>query len=1143
MAKVFRLGTTGNNTLTDWSSNNTAFPYNKARRDSIKDPNGEKSSIEITSIPSPFARIDLVKNAFREVCSPSPSDNQVHLDGTSIYHKIVSDTLDVGQIFFNIDNFSNQVEIIRWDKKTEISALTNSVSPGHQCYASTLETYLAADSATYNFGANFDAIYLLNYKGGNNMLDIIGATSPATLFFSSANDLSYVDLVNGQDKPFDNELLPLYGRDPQYIKFWFYFRSIIPNFALLFPEIDTYLTMTYSAIADPSLKNSLLNPAGLVNLFGPIPIRQGDVEVNISVLGFPLLKLVDHQFQSDFEIDPNSEVILDRDIQKLPLVLPITSGKYQGLYYVKDTWGIKNMAPYCDSNDWETRSLPHDGTKYPFLTVSDFLEDTIIEIPHALNKKDYFDGNFNSSNSKLSYLLPLKNLFFEFFTIDDVIYGRNGVKMIEMKELAGNGISVTLRIPIKGNTQISYVEYSRLYFRDIKPDIMQNKGSILTGEDFTAFIMPNIRFSNLEEAYYNVGCISTYSKNYNLEFYKGQTHLANADIRSNCRNENGQEKYKCRTYTIAKEIFDYISVNVQNATGVIIPILKKQISTDSYDFAIDLGTSYTHIEYRKHNDRVINAFSYDESDNLISHVFKPSFFKDNGRLKQDDLLVENTLLKKDFLPDSIGGDSKGINRNKQSYYFPNRTVLSCANNINWEKVIYPFEFVNIPLTYDKEPSLLYNKFNFNIKWGKDKDINVISSYIDCLMLMIRNKVLLNNGKLSDTQLTWFYPTSMSPKRRSLLRNVWNDAYTKYFGAIGAMNEMTESSAPVQYYFNKIAETTDIVSIDIGGGTTDIAFASNKRVNYVTSVRFASNALFENSYSPLDITNGIIDCYKDEFGELIAGIIDLKEVFNEESNQNPVNMASFLFSLRNNVNASDINPQEIDLDSKLERDEDFKIAFILFYTSIIYHVAQVIKVKGFEMPRHLVFSGNGSNVIKIISSDVNILTKYTRLIFEEVLGREYDKPLQLIGLDQGSNPKEATCKGGLLISNIDNVGNEENIILRATGDDVVDKELEYKDVDQEYLGKTVDSVKSFFDFILNHINKKFNLDDNFGVSKASLQIAREKCNSQDIITYLKKGYEERRNEIGSDEKIDETFFFYPIKGVLNAITQSIYHSLK
>ena len=113
MSKIFRLYKDGTNTYQDWN-NSPAFPYNSTSRDTIEDPDGASARHEITSIPSPFARIDLVKNAFKEVCKVDKNTHKVDLDGKSIFHKMVSDTLDVAEIFFNIDKYNGKIEIIKW---------------------------------------------------------------------------------------------------------------------------------------------------------------------------------------------------------------------------------------------------------------------------------------------------------------------------------------------------------------------------------------------------------------------------------------------------------------------------------------------------------------------------------------------------------------------------------------------------------------------------------------------------------------------------------------------------------------------------------------------------------------------------------------------------------------------------------------------------------------------------------------------------------------------------------------------------------------------------------------------------------------------------------------------------------------------
>ena len=208
MSKVFRLYREGTTTFQGWNEN-PAFPYNSNERDTIEDPDGASAKNEITSIPSPFARIDLVKTAFKEVCRRA-SHNISELEGNTIFHKMVSDSLDVGEIFFNIDKFKDKIEIITWDPSVMIQNLKDGQNASHYYVADALQKYLVSDAKTYNFN-QLKNIYLLNYTNGPDELNIIGATSPSTLFFSGANSLEYIQDIffTNNDRPFDGDYVPL----------------------------------------------------------------------------------------------------------------------------------------------------------------------------------------------------------------------------------------------------------------------------------------------------------------------------------------------------------------------------------------------------------------------------------------------------------------------------------------------------------------------------------------------------------------------------------------------------------------------------------------------------------------------------------------------------------------------------------------------------------------------------------------------------------------------------------------------------------------------------------------------------------------------------------------------------------------------
>lgn len=1137
MSKVFRLYKEGA-AVNGWNEN-PAFPYNSNARATIADPDGASAKNEITSIPSPFARIDLVKTAFKEVCRRA-NGNLKALDGKTIFHKMVSDTLDVGEIFFNIDKLGDKVEIITCDCAAVLQNLKSDGNASHYYVADSLDKFLLSDAGTYNFD-KMNNLYLLNYTNGLDVLNIIGATSPATLFFCGANKLDYINDIffADNDKPFDDEYQPLYKRDFEYLKAWWVLSKTNPNFSSLFPEIDEYLQLTFKAITDMSKKGQLKAITAELTLsdFSTIDVKSNGLTDQVEVLGMNLLKKKSGVMNStsEFTIKPAFD-----ELTELPLVLPVEAGnKYAALNYVCGAWGKSNKAPYIDMEDVTKRHLPFDGSKFAYLTISDILEDTIVKVPHALNKQYFFDGNLDESREMETFLLPIKPLYFKYFSVDDLQSKMpDGKSAFEMQSIAGGSVNVVIRIPIIGNDQISYIEYERMYYtgRHANVSAEENDGG-MASFDFTGLVMPCVKFQDDAEALYTVSCVSTFSNQFGFKFYKGETAIQNVPV--DCRNkQKGLYDYKAETYTVGHSNFDFIQVsNPMGVKSILVPMFPEHQSLDAFEFAVDLGTSNTHIEFKKAGDNTSTPFLITDSEPMRTTFFVPTYREVEGKLMIADLHLkpENDLMDADYIPAQVGDNS--------DFSFPTRTTLSYAKAMDWSQVQRTFGLLNFNLTYNKRSSLKYNAAPLvNIKWSNESNAQAaMQAFIRNVMVLIRNKVVANNGNLSQSKITWFYPNSMSPRRLAQLREAWNQAYIELFNHDGVTNNVSESVAPIQYYFKRFATATNLVNVDIGGGTTDIAFSTGGHVDYITSFKFAANSLFEDSFSPINPNNGIIDYFKGEILELLSSKSesDLNELVNifKDNDGHPSDMASFLFSLKGNSATKGLAQEKIDFNKVLQNDEKFKIVFIVFYSAIIYHIAQIVKVKGGNVPRHIAFSGNGSKILSVLSSDKSILSRYTKVIFEKVLGHKVDTALEILGLEGGANPKEATCKGGLVASA--DLGEAPDIlVLKDSFGSLLSPADTYLSVTDSFKQEVIDGVKHFFNLILNEIPSVFNLNDNFGVDDDSLEIARQTY-ADDLETYLDKGIALSVEESGSVKNpIEDALLFYPIKGFIQTLSSNI-----
>lgn len=1100
MTKTLRLQQQGANILRAWDS---SAKYSTNAINQIDDPNGASAEKPITSIPSPFAQMDLVKTSFEEASK--------NLDGNTIYNKIVSDSLDVAQIFFEYENLKEYFNIIAWDPAGNLQTLLSSNNPSHVQLGKTLKLYLTQDGDNYNFN-KMHRIYLLDYKGpdGPAQMNIVGATSPASLFFASANDLSYVSkhVTFGQDKPFDKEYMPLYKRDFEFVKYLWVLKASFSNFAELFSEFNHYLDENFKNLTDEQ-KTIIRNiDSQSSSKYDVISMAAAN---SVEILGNPIYKRpVINTVSSDFMIKSS---VYSGD--KKPLVLPVEKGNdYAKWYYVNSEWGTANSAPYSDNDAWQKRSLPCANWKYPYLTIGDFLNDTIIKMPYKMNSQFYFDGNLTFETAEdVSYLMPLSDLFFQFFTTEELSGVNNGRKMIEMNAFNGE-VSVILRIPtVKG-----IVEYRKKY---VAKNAFDKKDGIVKEYDFAYASFPVVSFRQDNDAHYRMGISSEFNScALNLDFYKQNTLLKSE---KRMRNKDDNRYKKSTIFALDGTNYTHVKLSADNDSGMIIPLFKQQYGNDQFTFAIDFGTTNTHIEY-----------SVNGSPSKPVEICKEDVQLQYLAAENEYELAYKNAFNVNLMPQMIGEgcDCK----------FPMRTVLTEGKQTtDWRSAVYSMADVNPSFTYEKLVEHNYNRNITNLKWSTEEDTaKEIKAYISSLFFLLRNKVILNGGDLASTKIVWFYPVSMTRAKLNHFRDAWNGAYSDFFGdnAKSNLKCITESVAPFEYFRSSYG-SANILTIDIGGGTSDVVMASNSKVNNITSFRFAANSIFGNAYADVAGAklNGVVNHFKDSMVSVLEtnSVNDLISVYRDlVQKNNSADIASFFFSLCQNKTIVDKKiANNVDFNAILGLDDNFKIVFLLFYSAIIYHVANIMKFKNMDMPRYLTFSGNGSKVISILTNDEKLLAKYTKLIFSKVYGRDYSSD-DLSIVMPGGNPKEATCKGGIFAQEDVDI-DDKKLVMNTLGDFVGNRK--YGSIGRSDISNIVNDVREFLDFVFS-LNNDFNFGKNFGIENKSFELAKSVC-YKDLEDFTKNGLNAKKKEVCDDDEIEETMFFYPLTGMLNSLAEALY----
>lgn len=1122
MAKVFRIHNQGALNV-DWFP---STPINESLIESISTDGGDGKKLP-TSIPSPFARMDLVRTAFKIVGNKTSNLDGIERNGKAMgsdNHKLISDALDIGQIFFNYNKHKDDLSLVAWDKDSSLNTLLKG-NKKQQHLGNTLKLFLNQDSKQYNFD-KFDKIYILKYKH-----KIIGGTSPRTLFFA-APSVEPTDIKFGNDVMLDDALLPLYKRDEEYIKF-LYVISLTPNFNDNFPEFNSYLKKSLEKInqTKPEFYHKLMSLNGQDYLDSLENVLfNGNTGQPLEVIRGLILKqyVVDPsriQKTSDFVINTTKEIQGFK-----PLVLPVEP--YNLKYtYTFDVWNPETVVPVYDNRPIEKRTLPEQEDPYPYLTMNDFLTDSIIKLPYQVNKDKFFTLGENQ------YLLPLTSKFFNYFNVKDVLEGN----FIKFTKRAGDSIEVILTIPIKNSNTI---QYSKLYMANGSTD--PKKGRILT-KSFALSVFPFISSENIDIEY-TLGLADIKPENDNsLELNVVNTSQSNTslDLITKLRSESPF----ITTQSKIKDRFDIIKIRYGNCENFIIPTWKEYVSNggDVYHFAIDFGTTNSHIEYKIDGQGSERAFDISKNDEQI--VFLMSENVSERDLDVFDVRDAEHHLQQEVIPKNFGADFL-VNS-------PFRSCLVQNKNTNYTLPTAVFTDANAGFDYEKHPIRPYLKSFTNLKWAnKDNDDNKrLSLYIEELLTLCKSKVLINNGSLKDTEIRWFFPVSMTSNHLGRLKKIWTDKFKIVFGDVvpeSNLLEFPESLTPFYFYKEKgniRVQAKPSVSIDIGGGTTDIMIYADGEPQLISSFRFAGNAIFGDAFNGNIKNNGFIRKYYPKIKDILSQnklttqIKILEKLYNDnESSQDVVN---FFFSLKENNEIKKKHLDNLDFSDNLSGDGDFKIIFLLFYSAIVYHIAQMMKVKGLDSPRNIVFSGTGSKTLSILengSEKFPVLSK----VFECIYDRIYEESNSKIDVKLSEKPKEVTSKGGFYVpaeisdknhTNLVevNTGNYKNLVVQSLNE-VSNRTIKYKDLNNEFFNGVVENVKNFYD-VFEELMQNLNFRDNFGVSAKSAKLYNE-IKSEDLLDYVMQGNETFTKDAEQEDNLRETFFFFPLIGKINELASEI-----
>jgi hypothetical protein len=173
-------------------------------------------------------------------------------------------------------------------------------------------------------------------------------------------------------------------------------------------------------------------------------------------------------------------------------------------------------------------------------------------------------------------------------------------------------------------------------------------------------------------------------------------------------------------------------------------------------FAIDFGTTKTHIEYKS---SILTEKGFDNKPDI---PIWQSLIDVNER--QDQIVIaDNSNFEKELIPYTI--DNNTITK------FPFRTALTVNENLDFSRNITSFVHANCFLLFEMKSYPTYFNLKTRLKWSNynnPEDKMLVRSFIESLLQLTLFKTLLLNGDPEKTRITWFYPVSIDTFEQGVL---------------------------------------------------------------------------------------------------------------------------------------------------------------------------------------------------------------------------------------------------------------------------------------------------------------------------------------------------------------------------------------
>lgn len=937
------------------------------------------------SIPSMFARMIFFKTAFASITNNN-------IDGTSVYHQLVSQCLDLLERVFND---ASGLKIIKYDIAQQIDVLARDGMTGHANFSKILK------EQTTKFLPNIAHIFLFEDGSGK----VIGGTSPYTLVYTSPTWNS------------GNGIRSLLQRDRQFRRYLYSMRKAYQGIGHIGNQ-NTVNNSFFNYIGfceqrDDVHPDNNYTTDRYLNEYEHIQTSNNvDVYVDTQIL---LGKNPPQAFTSDFFISP-TQAGYRFDVKNTPIVL--SPGNHPGLkYYGNNLWKSQFQV-----DDISNAPLPGGCPPHPSVRSVDFFENDMLALPYPIDETKYgisipiTDG---SDGVLYSALLPLKPKFLEFFRPEDI-------KQMLTITPSDSAIKLKLSIPIRNaaGDQKGRIDLVKDYSRADNIHYVF-KRNLQNG--FNIGISPLVKSANQNlNDYWVMTSLDSPSSisDVKLDFYKFAQSTPLAMRPGYPIQRAGLTGNSAKTWYTNIGVFDYINVRFtknDSATGkvtifgaLVIPNFICPVEgNDKYYYGVDFGTTNTHIAFTSGNNVRPISFNSDTFQSQVAYLNKLTYTRGGTEFEMEDRL--RVVKAREFYP----------NAQSNQYDFPIRTALYAELPVNQNTSVYAG--ASIGFHYPKEFTLIPSYFT-SLKWdflkvGSSDSRGRVGVFFKEILLMIKNHWLSQSNvdhNVTPSIMITFPLNSANPKDN------WVRAYCDVFRcdehiADLMIDTQEESLAPCVSMIMKGAVTANgLLNIDIGGGTTDIQYYRvvdpAQPQSFYDSIRFAGDDLWGTSFENMPNVN-VISIFDNNFTRLAHESLDSNlqiSIGRNGADKTPFGNIQLQGKELINCLLRDQGHAFSNLLSTINTNTNIcRLQMFLHYSAIIYHIFKKIEKQQLAIPAIINFSGMGSKYLELLfpQHSMQYLTNFTKQLLKVFLPGVVIP--QTFEVKLSSSPKNVTAEGAAL----------------------------------------------------------------------------------------------------------------------------------